>query len=166
MILLVKQIRYDLLKCLVFCAKLSKSISGIFCESDTSYILVHLLSKPCIKHISISDNLVSIMKGIDHQIYMLIIVHEDMGWGEILNYFPKKEHRTVGRAIKRLVENNEIGYDKIRGKGKWKRYFVKEENTKNNLLFEAVNGNKKKWKYVRVPITQRKLSKGISESMQ
>ena len=106
------------------------------------------------------------MKGIDQQIHLLIITHEDIGWGEILRHFPKKEHRNVGRAIKRLVENKDIEHDKIRGKGKWKRYFVKEENTKNNLLLEAVNGNKKKWKYVRVPITQRKLSKGISESMQ
>lgn len=102
------------------------------------------------------------MKGIDYQIYLLIIVHENMGWGEILTYFPKKEHRTVGRAINRLVKNNMIGYDRIRGKGKWKRYFLQEENTKNNLLIEIVKGNKKKWKHVRVPVTQRELSKGIS----
>jgi len=106
------------------------------------------------------------MKGIDHQIYLLVITHEDMGWGEILSYFPKEEHRTVGRAIKRLVVNNVIEYSRIRGKGKWKRYFLKEEKTKNNLLLQAVKGNKKKWKHVRVPVTQKNLSKFISQEIQ
>jgi len=104
------------------------------------------------------------MKEIDHQIYLLIITHEDMRRGEILSYFPKKIHRTVGRAIKRLVENNDIGYGKIRGRKKWKRYFLKEENTKDNLLLEAVEGNKKKWKHIRVPVTQKNLSELISST--
>ena len=86
-----------------------------------------------------------------------------MGWGEILRNFPKKEHRTVGRAIERLVENNEIGYGKIRGKGKWKRYFLKEENTKNDLLLEATEyKDSKHWKHIRVPVTQKNLSELIS----
>jgi len=97
------------------------------------------------------------MRGIEHEIYLLIITHEDMRRGEILNYFPKKKHRTVGRAIKRLVENNDIGYDKIRGRSKWKRYFLKEENTKDNLLLESVDWkDKNNWKHVRVPVTQKK----------
>jgi len=106
------------------------------------------------------------MREIDHQIYLLIITHGDMGWGEILKYFPKKKHRVVGRAIKRLVENNDIRYGRIRGKGKWKRYFLKEENTKNNLLFQIVEGNKKKWKHVRVPVTQKNLSELITQEIQ
>ena len=103
------------------------------------------------------------MKGIDHQIYLLIITHEHMGWGEILSYFPKKEHRTVARAINRLVKNNQIGCDRIRGKGKWKRYFLQEEDTKNNLLVETY---KIKKGHVRVPLTQRQLSKDISWYIQ
>jgi len=106
------------------------------------------------------------MRGIEHEIYMLIITHGDMGWGEILSYFPKKKHRAVGRAIKRLVVNNDIEYDRIRGKGKWKRYFIKEENTKNNLLLQIVEGNKKKWKHVRVPVTQKNLSQLITQEIQ
>jgi len=106
------------------------------------------------------------MKGIDHEIYLLILTHEDMRRGEILNYFPKEKHRTVGRAINRLVENNDIGYDKIRGKGKWKRYFLKEEKTKDNLLLDAIEGNKKKWKHIRVPVTQKNLSELITQEIQ
>ena len=103
------------------------------------------------------------MKGIDHQIHLLILTHEDIGWGEILSHFPKKEHRNVGRAIKRLVENKDIEHDKIRGKGKWKRYFLKEENTKNDLLLEAADyKDSKHWKHIRVPVTQKNLSELIS----
>jgi len=106
------------------------------------------------------------MRGIEHEIYLLIITHEDMGWGEILSYFPKKKHRAVGRAIKRLVENNDIGYDRIRGKGKWKRYFLKEENTKNDLLISAMKEKDykmKRAKFHNMPITQKNLSKLISQ---
>jgi len=103
------------------------------------------------------------MKEIDHQIHLLIITHEDMKRGEILNHFPKDKHRTVGRAIKRLVENNDIGYGKIRGRGKLKRYFLKEEKTKDNLLLEAADyKDSKHWKNIRVPVTQKNLSELIS----
>jgi len=65
--------------------------------------------------------------------------------------------------IVRLVENNDIGYGKIRGKGKWKRYFLKEENTKNDLLLEATDyKDSKHWKHIRVPVTQKNLSELIS----
>ena len=105
------------------------------------------------------------MKGIDHQIHLLILTHEDIGWGEILSHFPKKEHRNVGRAIKRLVENKDIEHDKIRGKGKWKRYFLKEENTKNDLLLESADyKDSKHWKHIRVPVTQKNLSELISST--
>jgi len=107
------------------------------------------------------------MRGIEQQIYFLILSYEHMGWGEILSYFPKKEHRTVGRAIKNLVENNVIEYGKIRGKGKWKRYFLQEEDTKDNLLVQKVDWkSKNNWKHVREPVTQRSLSQGISWQIQ
>lgn len=109
------------------------------------------------------------MKGIDHEIYLLLIEQEDMRWGEILNHFPKKEHRNVGRAIKRLVENNDIKHDRIRGKGKWKRYFLKEEKTKNDLRISAIEEQDykmKRAKFHKMPITQKNLSKLISQSIK
>jgi len=107
------------------------------------------------------------MKGIEHDIYFLLLMYEDLGWGEIIGCFEKKKERSVGRAIERLVKNHDIEYGKIRGKGKWPRYFVKEEKTKNNLLYEFVDfKDKKNWKHIRRPVTQRWLSREISSSIQ
>jgi len=107
------------------------------------------------------------MKGIEYDIHFLLLMYEDLGWGEIMSCFDKKKHRTVGRAINRLVKNHDIEYGKIRGKGKWERYFVKEEKTKNNLLHEVVDWkDKNNWKKLRVPVTQRYLSRCISEEIQ
>jgi len=102
------------------------------------------------------------MEGIYHKIYLLLSINEDMGHGEILNNFPENAHRTVERVLAKHVKNKDIAHDRIRGKGKWKRYFLKEEDTKNNLLFEAVN--EKQTKHTRIPITQKTLSKVITDS--
>lgn len=109
-----------------------------------------------------------IMRDIEHEIHLLLIEYEVMRKGEILNHFEKKRHRTVGRALKKLVEKGDIDYGKVRGsKGKWQKYFLVEENTKNNLLLETVvHPNTKHWKHKRVPITQRNLSKLISQEIQ
>jgi len=56
--------------------------------------------------------------------------------------------------------------EKIGGKGKRPRYFVTEENTKNKLLIRAVEGNKKNYKIIKAPITQRNLSQLITSSIK
>ena len=104
-----------------------------------------------------------ITRDIEHEIHLLLIENEVMRKGEILNHFDEKNHRTVGRSLKKLVEKGDIDYGKVRGsKGKWRKYFLKEEKTKDNLLIEAVRGNKKKWKHIRIPVTQRNLSQLIT----
>jgi len=107
-----------------------------------------------------------IAREIDLKIHLLLIEYEVMKRGEILNHFPESKHRTVNRALKKLVEKNDIDYGKIRGKGKLKRFSLTEENTKNNLLLEIVEGNKKKWKHVKVPVTQKNLSELITQEIQ
>jgi len=109
-----------------------------------------------------------ITKDIELKIHLLLIENEVMRKGEILNHFEKKKHRTVGRVLKKLVEKGDIDYGKVRGsKGKWRKYFLKEENTKNNLLLEIVeHPNTKHWKHKRVPVTQKNLSYLISQTIQ
>lgn len=108
------------------------------------------------------------MKGIDNEIYLLIIAAEDMGWGEIMSCFKKKKHRTVGRAIKRLVKSNWIEHNRVRGKGKWKRYFVKEENTKQDLTMRVFEIKGKKYKKImpNPKTTQRNLSSLINKNIR
>lgn len=107
------------------------------------------------------------MKEIKQKIRYLLLACEDMRWGEIMSHFDKKEHRNVGRAIKEL-KINDIGYGKIRGKGKWPRYFIKEENTKQDLTIRVFKIKRKKYKRI-IPdpkITQRNLSSLITEHIQ
>ncbi len=103
------------------------------------------------------------MRGFDTRIYAEIASSESMSMKEILSLYPKKQHQTVMRRLKWLVEHGYVAHEGIRGSGsKWKRYFVKEENTKNKLLIRAVEGNKKNYKIVKVPISQRNLSQLIT----
>jgi len=107
------------------------------------------------------------MKGFDTRIYAEIASSESMSMKEILSLYPKKQHQTVMRRLKWLVEHGYVAHETIRGSGsKWKRYFVKEENTKNKLLIRAVEGNKKNYKIVKAPITQRNLSQLITSNIK
>lgn len=85
---------------------------------------------------------------------------------EIQEKFQTLSARTIMRKVQNLKENNFIDHDIIWGKGKHKRYFIKEENTKNNLLIRAFTNKGKKYKEIRPPISQRELSRMITESIQ
>jgi len=85
---------------------------------------------------------------------------------EIQVNFPTLSPRTIMRKVQNLQKNVYIDHNIIRGKGKHKRYFIREENTKNNLLFRAFKIKGKNYKEIRLPITQRELSRIITESIQ
>jgi len=85
---------------------------------------------------------------------------------EIQEKFQTSSPRTIMRKVQNLHKNEFIDHDIIRGKGKHKRYFIKEENTKNNLLIRIFESKGKNYKEVRPPISQRELSRFISESIQ
>jgi len=102
------------------------------------------------------------MKGKDTQIYAEIASSESMSMKEILALFPEKQHQTIMRGISRLVNEGDVKHEKIWGKGKRPRYFVKEENTKNKLLVRAIEYNKKDYKIIKTPISQKELSRGIT----
>jgi len=75
--------------------------------------------------------------------------------------------RTIMRYMKPLIESGQIQHGRIKGYGKRKRYFVRVENTKHNLLHRTVQfKNKNNWKAFRDPITQRQLSANISWEMR
>jgi len=99
-----------------------------------------------IKDISNTITFDSIMRGFGTRIYAEIASSESMSMAEILSSYPKKEHQTVMRRVKWLVKEGHVAHERIWGKGKRKRYFVKEEDTKNKLLIRIVEGNKKKYK--------------------
>lgn len=117
-------------------------------------------------HISNTIIIDSIMKGKDTRIYAEIASSESMSMIEILAPYEKKKHQTVMRGVSRLVQDGDVKHERIRGKGKRPRYFVKEEDTKNKLLVRIVEGNKKNYKIVKVPITQRNLSQLITSNIK
>ena len=74
--------------------------------------------------------------------------------------------RTVMRYTKELVDSGKIEHGKILKRGKRKRYFIREENTKDNLLQRTVQfKSKNDWKEFRTPVTQRQLSANLSLEM-
>jgi len=85
---------------------------------------------------------------------------------EIQANFPIVSPRTIMRKVQNLHKNEFIDHDIIRGKGKHKRYFIKEENTKKNLLIRSFKIKGKNYKEIRPPITQRDLSRIITQSIQ
>jgi len=85
---------------------------------------------------------------------------------EIQANFSMLSPRTIMRKVQNLHKNDFIDHDIIWGKGKQKRYFIKEENTKNDLLIRAFEVKGKNYKEVRPPISQRELSRIITESIQ
>jgi len=85
---------------------------------------------------------------------------------EIQANIPEVSSRTIMRKVLNLQKNHWIDHNIIRGKGKHKRYFIQEENTKNNLLIRAFNIKGKNYTEVRPPITQRQLSNIVTESIQ
>ena len=97
---------------------------------------------------------------------MAIVIYGNLSMSELCEIFRETySPRTIMRYTKELVESGKIEHGRIAKKGKRKRYFVKEENTKDNLLLQTVDWkDKNNWKHVGTPITQRHLSQYITET--
>lgn len=118
------------------------------------------------------------MKESQDEIYAWMTpLTEGASMSDIQKEFPESKKKTIIRHVKDLVKNGYVKHDRIYGKGKRKRYFVNEENTKNLLLVKAakvkgetqkeqlLNLERKKYKEVKLPITQRNLSIAITEEI-
>ena len=109
------------------------------------------------------------MKDLGQEIIMRLVIHEDMSMSEIQGEFPKVSGRTIIRAVNDLVNSGKVEHEKIHGKGKRKRYFLKEENTKKDLTIRAFDEElikRKIYEPIRAPITQRQLSSLISQNIK
>ena len=109
------------------------------------------------------------MRALGYEIYMRILVKEDMSMSEIQKEFPNISERTIIRAVHELVQTGEIEHKRIHGKGKRLRYSVKEENTKQDLTMRAFDEELYKQKIyepIRATITQRGLSTIITKEIQ
>jgi len=109
------------------------------------------------------------MKGLGYQIYMNILFKEDMSMSEIIADFSYVSDRTVIRAVSDLIQTGQIEHKKIHGKGKRKRYVVREENTKQDITIRAFDEESIKAKIyepIRASVDQRQLSTLITERKQ
>jgi len=99
---------------------------------------------------------------------MAILTHENLSMSEICQIFAREySPRTIMRYIKPLVESGRIQHERLKKRGKRKRYFIAYEKTKNNLLIRTIDyKNKNNWKAYKRPITQRNLSQWISQEIQ
>ena len=95
---------------------------------------------------------------------MEIALNQDLSTEEILKKFPKTKRRTIFRRIEYLKETNQILQVRIRGKGKRPRWVIPEEKG-NDIWVRGIpeNFNRKKPRIVNITITQRELSRMISE---
>ena len=84
------------------------------------------------------------MRGLEHQIYMTVLIHKDMSLKEIQSSLLNIPERTVIRAVNGLVESGKLEHKRIHGKGKRKRYTVEEEKTRNDITIRAFP--EKTWK--------------------
>jgi len=103
------------------------------------------------------------MKGLEAQIYMKIVVEKDLSMSEIQALFPEVSPRTIIRTVNPMVKKGKIERKRIHGKGKRERYFVKEENTKQDLKIRAFDVEGNTYTEIHSPITQRHLSSMITE---
>ncbi len=109
------------------------------------------------------------MKDLGYQIYMNILLNEDMSMSDIISDFSYVSERTVMRAVNDLIQTGQIEHKKIHGEGKRKRYTVKEENTKQDITIRAFDEETIKAKIyepIRASVDQRHFSSIISESIQ
>jgi len=95
---------------------------------------------------------------------MEIALNQDLSTEEILKKFPKTRRRTIFRRIEYLKETNQILQVRIKGKGKRHRWIIPEEKG-NDIWVRGIpkNYNRKKPRIVNITITQRELSRMISE---
>jgi len=118
---------------------------------------------------------VSIMRALGHTIHMAVLMNESMTMSEIQSTCLDTSERTVIRTVNELVEEGILEHKRIHGKGKRKRYIIKEEKIKNDITIRAFKeGVLQKGltleQYLsfetRSKVTQRNLSKMITESKQ
>jgi len=116
-----------------------------------------------------SDINVSIMSSLRHEIYMRLVIEEDLSMSEIQGAFPKYSDRTIIREVTKLLKSGKIEHKRIIRKGKRLRYCVNEENTKQDLTikaFDEKNYNKRIIQEVHPAITQKVLSSFISSDIK
>jgi len=115
------------------------------------------------------------MKGLEYQIYMAVLLKENMSLSEIQGSCLNAKTRTVIRAVKELVKFGMLEHKRIVGEGKRKRYVVKEDKTKNDITIRAFKeGVLKKGMSedemlalkITPKITQRNLSSLITQEKQ
>ena len=107
------------------------------------------------------------MRDLDDQIYMRLVVEKDMSMSEIQKSFPQVSDRTIIRKVNTMSKTRQIEHKRIHGKGtKRKRYFVKEEDTKQDMRIRAFEIKGKSYKEIKPTITQRNLSSLITEDIQ
>ena len=115
------------------------------------------------------------MRGLEYQIYIGVLINEDMSMSEIQGTCLRTPERTVYRAVKELEKSGILEHKRIHGKGKRKRYTIKEEKIRNDMTIRAFPDNLDMQKLsvdeilarqVRPKITQRRLSKMITEEKQ
>jgi DNA-binding HxlR family transcriptional regulator len=98
---------------------------------------------------------------------MMVAVNGDMSMSEIQKEFPETMKRTVIRRVKDLHEKQKrLDRDIVSGKGKHKRYFINEENSKNDLLLRTVQMKGRNYQQIRSPITQSNLSNLITQEIK
>ena len=106
---------------------------------------------------------------------MAVLLKENITMSEIQSTCLDTSERTVIRAVKELEKIGILEHKRIHGKGKRKRYTVKEEKIKNDITARAFKeGVQQKGlteeQYLsfetRARVTQRNLSKMITESKQ
>jgi len=112
------------------------------------------------------------MKGLEGLIHTAVLLKEDMSLSEIQGTCLKTPERTVIRAVKELVRIGILDHKRIHGKGKRKRYTVKEEKIKNDMTTRAfkegfLQKGLTEEQYLsfetRSKVTQRNLSQLITE---
>jgi len=118
------------------------------------------------------------MRALGYKIHMAVLMNENMSMSEIQGVCLRIPERTVIRAVNDLVYSGILEHKRIHGKGKRKRYTIKEEEIKNDITIRAFKEEDikklKKIKNVdeilsheiRGKLTQRQLSKLITSEQQ
>jgi len=118
---------------------------------------------------------VSIMRALWYQIHMAVLMNENMSMSEIQGVCLRIPERTVIRAVNDLVYSGILEHKRIHGKGKRKRYTIKEEKIKNDITIRAfkekdfekgLSVDEILARQIRPRVTQRQLSKMITEEKQ
>jgi len=115
------------------------------------------------------------MRDLEGLIYTAVLLKEDMSMSEIQGTCLKTPERTVIRAVKELVKIGTLEHKRIHGKGKRKRYTIKEEKIKNDITVRAFPADLDMKKLstdeilarqIRPKMTQRQLSKHITSEQK